>query len=145
MKETLTRRDFTVTLFLNQDRSVDMNRMMTVTYPLYGKTITKEAYPSGDVDKKNRPQNYGTIGEQFKYAEAMQRLDRAVANALMPKDFRRIRESLTSPSDSDKKMTQTEFGDYLGGVPMRTIQDWEAAESRIPVTVVELLRDRGHL
>lgn len=42
-------------------------------------------------------------------------------------------------------LTQTEFGDYLGGSPLRTVQNWELGERAIPSTVVEILRLKGQL
>jgi DNA-binding transcriptional regulator YiaG len=51
--------------------------------------------------------------------------------------LRKIRQTLS--------MTQTEFGTYLGGSPLRTIQDWESGKNKIPTTVVEILRLKGQL
>lgn len=39
-------------------------------------------------------------------------------------------------------LSQTEFGKRLGGIPLRTIQNWEAGVNRCPDYVVELIRFR---
>lgn len=78
MQETLQQGDYTVTLFLNSDRTVVLSKMMTATYPVAGEMVTKEAYPVPNV-VNDRQLGYGTIGEQFKYIETMQRLDSVVA------------------------------------------------------------------
>ncbi len=58
-------------------------------------------------------------------------------NYLSADDLKAIREKLG--------ISQTELGYVLGGIPLRTIQDWEAGIARIPVMVAELLRSKGHL
>lgn len=39
-------------------------------------------------------------------------------------------------------MTQTEFGRRLGGIPLRTIQNWESGSSACPPYVLDLIRYR---
>ena len=39
-------------------------------------------------------------------------------------------------------LSQTEFGKRLGGIPLRTIQDWEAGRRKCPDYVVELISFR---
>lgn len=39
-------------------------------------------------------------------------------------------------------LTQTEFGQRLGGIPLRTIQNWESGSSSCPHYVLELIRYR---
>ena len=39
-------------------------------------------------------------------------------------------------------LTQTEFGQRLGGIPLRTIQNWENGERVCPPYVLELIRFR---
>lgn len=39
-------------------------------------------------------------------------------------------------------LTQTEFGQRLGGIPLRTIQNWENGERACPPYVLELIRFR---
>lgn len=39
-------------------------------------------------------------------------------------------------------LTQTEFGILLGGIPLRTIQNWENAITECPIYVLELIRFR---
>lgn len=46
---------------------------------------------------------------------------------------------------NDLKLTQTDFGQYLGGSPLRTVQDWEAGKAKIPPSVIEVLRLKGQL
>lgn len=39
-------------------------------------------------------------------------------------------------------LTQTEFGQRLGGIPLRTIQNWESSARACPPYVMELIRYR---
>lgn len=39
-------------------------------------------------------------------------------------------------------LTQTEFGQRLGGIPLRTIQNWESSARACPPYVVDLIRFR---
>ena len=39
-------------------------------------------------------------------------------------------------------LTQIEFGKKLGGIPRRTIQDWEAGISQCPLYVMRLIEFR---
>ena len=39
-------------------------------------------------------------------------------------------------------LTQTEFGQRLGGIPLRTIQNWESGARECPPYVLELIRFR---
>ena len=39
-------------------------------------------------------------------------------------------------------LTQTEFGKRLGGIPLRTIQNWESSARACPPYVMELIRYR---
>lgn len=39
-------------------------------------------------------------------------------------------------------LTQTEFGQRLGGIPLRTVQNWERGVSACPPYVMELIRYR---
>ena len=39
-------------------------------------------------------------------------------------------------------LTQTEFGQRLGGIPLRTIQNWESGARECPPYVMELIRYR---
>lgn len=39
-------------------------------------------------------------------------------------------------------LTQTEFGRRLGGIPLRTVQNWERGVSECPPYVLELIRYR---
>lgn len=39
-------------------------------------------------------------------------------------------------------LSQTNFGKMLGGIPIRTIQDWEAGKRQPPEYVVELIKFR---
>lgn len=39
-------------------------------------------------------------------------------------------------------LTQTEFGKLLGGIPLRTIQNWESSARACPPYVMELIRYR---
>ncbi|MGN1016258.1 MAG: helix-turn-helix domain-containing protein [Faecousia sp.] len=39
-------------------------------------------------------------------------------------------------------LTQTEFGQRLGGIPLRTIQNWENGVTSCPPYVLELIRFR---
>ena len=36
-------------------------------------------------------------------------------------------------------LTQTEFGEICGGIPLRTIQNWEAGKNECPAYVYRLL------
>lgn len=42
----------------------------------------------------------------------------------------------------DCGLSQTEFGKRLGGVPLRTIQNWEGGINTCPSYVVELIKYR---
>ncbi len=37
-------------------------------------------------------------------------------------------------------LSQAEFGERLGGIPIRTIQDWEAGKRRPPLYIVDLIK-----
>ena len=39
-------------------------------------------------------------------------------------------------------LSQTEFGKILGGIPLRTIQNWESSARSCPPYVMELIRYR---
>ena len=39
-------------------------------------------------------------------------------------------------------LTQTEFGRRLGGIPLRTVQNWERGVSECPLYVLDLIRYR---
>ena len=39
-------------------------------------------------------------------------------------------------------LSQTEFGKILGGIPLRTVQNWERGVSACPPYVMELIRYR---
>lgn len=39
-------------------------------------------------------------------------------------------------------LSQTEFGKRLGGIPLRTIQNWECGVNTCPAYVVELIKYR---
>lgn len=56
---------------------------------------------------------------------------------LPPKELIAVRKRLG--------LTQTEFGQYLGGAPLRTVQDWEGGHRKIPFTIAEILRLKGQL
>lgn len=53
-----------------------------------------------------------------------------------PARLREIRKTLG--------LTQTEFGQYLGSA-LRTVQDWELGNRKIPNTVVEILKAKGQI
>lgn len=61
----------------------------------------------------------------------------ADTKAMLGEELRGIRESIS--------LSQTAFGKLLGGVPLRTVQNWEKGINNIPPTVPEILRLRGLL
>jgi DNA-binding transcriptional regulator YiaG len=53
---------------------------------------------------------------------------------MTPAAFKRIRSQLG--------FTQTQMGQHLGGYALRTVQDWEAGERKIPHAVALILKQQ---
>lgn len=70
MKEVIERDGISIEMHLNDDRSVDTSKMMTVKYIHQGRMVERQMYP----DKEGR---IATVEDQFEYVKANIRFDQA--------------------------------------------------------------------
>lgn len=89
MIETISKDGITITLDLNNDRSVNLRRKMIVKYSnveteMYPDTHVAKIYSkteSGTVKIKRKAEKYGTIQDQFNLVKAIIKFDDAFVKA----------------------------------------------------------------
>lgn len=74
--KTVKKDGIKITLKLNQDETVDLQKKMKVEYEQFGEKVEQDIYPDVVADK-----NYGTINTQFDLVKSIMKFDEAYRKA----------------------------------------------------------------
>lgn len=113
MKETIVRDDITITLYLNADRSVNLNKRMEIDYPGIDEA-SRIGYPDGSP---------ATIDNQFEYAKSLRKFDEVYHRRIIGQRIKQLREEagLTQDQLAEKtglqkpNISRIESGKYSTG------------------------------
>ncbi|MCR9064466.1 MAG: helix-turn-helix domain-containing protein [Cytophagales bacterium] len=118
MQKTITKGDVKITLFLNEDESVDLSKKMTVDYPNIDKK-SRVMYPTSGNDG-----GVATIKDQFDLVSADRKFNETYHRIVLGQRIKKLREDagLTQEQLAEKSgilrpnLVRIESGKYSTGI-----------------------------